>query len=90
MLTAMQVPGSLIAAQAALADRQAQARFQAPVQSGGAAAAGTPSKASQPPSAPAMDGFAPLPLKQAPAQAPAEPVRPQGVARLGAHIDITV
>jgi hypothetical protein len=84
MLAAMQVPGSLIAAQAALADRQAQSRLQSAAPSGGAAAA----RAAR--NLPAAEGFAPLPLKQAPAQAPAEPVRPQGVARLGAHIDITV
>jgi hypothetical protein len=88
MLAAMQVSSSLIAAQAAA--REAQARFQAQIRAQ-AQPQGTP--AVQANSAPAAaDGFSALPLKQvqAPAQPPAAPVRPQAMARLGQHIDITV
>jgi hypothetical protein len=89
----MQVSSSHIAAQSALAAaREAQARFQAQIRSP-APPPGPVQNAAQPSSAVAVDGFAPLPLKQtAQPQAAAAPAGPRGQppARLGQHVDITV
>jgi hypothetical protein len=92
----MQVSSALIAAQssALTAAREAQARFQAQIRSQQAPAQPAASQAASP-----ADGFAPLSLKQVsgkqvegPAQTlpRAAPPSPQGIGRLGQHIDITV
>jgi hypothetical protein len=90
----MQVSSSHIAAQSALAAaREAQARFQAQIRSPAPPPPGPVQNAAQPSSAGAVDGFAPLPLKQAAQpQATAAPAGPRGQppARMGQHVDITV